>query len=256
MADKKVSELTPLVNVSGDDLLLVVNDPNGTPSSRKVTVGNLFGNVASNVAFTGSSVTITGDLVLGSVNINDQIADRMQVANTIAAINDALSDPEESPLTASINDRMQVANTQALVLNERANTNVLVNDRMQVANTRTLILNERANSDFKLAVAVAAAEADFANTLANLSDASVSNTFVANTLYANGAVSTGTLQIRTKSADVPISNAALLGVASGLVFYSNTYLYVSTDSNTIKRLHFESDFTSVENRLIDLGELP
>jgi len=42
MADKKVSALSAITNLSQDDLLLVVDDPAGTPTSKKVTVGNLF----------------------------------------------------------------------------------------------------------------------------------------------------------------------------------------------------------------------
>jgi len=63
MADKKISELTAITNLSSDDLLLIVNDPAGTPASRKITVGNVFGNVVSetthkaNVINSGTTVT-------------------------------------------------------------------------------------------------------------------------------------------------------------------------------------------------------
>ena len=46
MADKKVSELAAVTSLTGDDLLLVVNDPNGFPASRRITIANVFGNVA------------------------------------------------------------------------------------------------------------------------------------------------------------------------------------------------------------------
>ena len=60
MADKKVSELSAITNLSGDDLLLVVNDPSGTPTSNKVTVSNLFANVVPNVVHKGT-VTARGN---------------------------------------------------------------------------------------------------------------------------------------------------------------------------------------------------
>jgi len=63
MADKKVTELTSITNLSGDDLLLVVNDPSGSPSSNKVTVANMFANVVSETTFK-SSVSINGNLLL------------------------------------------------------------------------------------------------------------------------------------------------------------------------------------------------
>lgn len=81
MADKKVSELTAITNLSGDDLLLVVNDPNGTPDSRKVTVGNLFANVVpetthksrvnfkANTVHSGTVMTVSANVVIGG-NIN------------------------------------------------------------------------------------------------------------------------------------------------------------------------------------------
>jgi hypothetical protein len=77
MADKKVSELNALTNVSGDDLLLVVNDPNGTPESKKVTVSNLFANVVSetthkhrvnfkaNTIYTGTVMTVSANAIFG-----------------------------------------------------------------------------------------------------------------------------------------------------------------------------------------------
>lgn len=46
---KKVSELTELTAVTGDDVLLIIDDPSGTPVSKKVTVANLLGNSSANV---------------------------------------------------------------------------------------------------------------------------------------------------------------------------------------------------------------
>lgn len=63
MADKKVTELTAMTQVAGEDLLLVIDDPSGTPASRKVTVDNLFGNIRSITTLRGnttiSSTTLT-----------------------------------------------------------------------------------------------------------------------------------------------------------------------------------------------------
>jgi len=73
MADKKVSELSAITNLSGDDLLLVVNDPSGTPTSNKVTVSNLFANVVPNVLHKGTvtaraNTTFTGTTMTVSSN--------------------------------------------------------------------------------------------------------------------------------------------------------------------------------------------
>ena len=59
---KKVTELTALNTPAGEDLLLIVDDPSGTPTTKKVTVSNLFGNVAANVVIynnTPANSTIT-----------------------------------------------------------------------------------------------------------------------------------------------------------------------------------------------------
>lgn len=46
---KKVSELTALSSPAGEDLLLIVDDPSGTPVTKKVTVSSLLGNSSANV---------------------------------------------------------------------------------------------------------------------------------------------------------------------------------------------------------------
>ena len=114
MADKKVTELTAITRVSGDDLLLVVNDPLGTPASRKVTLSNFFANVSvdqvytaestfkANTTFSGTKVTMNANLLLGSTNVLDSINDRMQVANT----------------TLLVNDRLQMANVEPAIYTE------------------------------------------------------------------------------------------------------------------------------------------
>lgn len=54
MADKKVSQLTALATTTSDDLLLVVDDPNGTPASKNITVKNFFGAIPANTVFSGA----------------------------------------------------------------------------------------------------------------------------------------------------------------------------------------------------------
>ena len=51
----KISELTAITSLTADDLLMVVNDPNGAPSTNKITVGNLFGNVRVSATFANSA---------------------------------------------------------------------------------------------------------------------------------------------------------------------------------------------------------
>ena len=45
MADKRISGLPSLSSAAREDLLLVVDDPAGTPSNKKVTLTQFFSNV-------------------------------------------------------------------------------------------------------------------------------------------------------------------------------------------------------------------
>jgi len=71
MADKKVTQLTALTAPTQDDLLLIIDDPAGSPVSKKITVGDLLGrtsqvssntiNLASvgDTSFTANNFTVT-----------------------------------------------------------------------------------------------------------------------------------------------------------------------------------------------------
>jgi hypothetical protein len=58
MADRKVTQLPTLTTTAAPDLLLIVDDPNGSPVSKSVTVKNFFGAIPSNTSFNGSTVTL------------------------------------------------------------------------------------------------------------------------------------------------------------------------------------------------------
>ena len=83
------------------------------------------------------------------------------------------------------------------------------------------------------------------NTLAGTTTTISSNTTVSGNLTSTRtATFSGTLHITgdkkfvlsTKSAAPASGNAVSMGLAAGTIFYSNTHLYVVTDSNTIKRV--------------------
>jgi hypothetical protein len=69
MADKKVSQLTALTTTAAPDLLMIVDDPNGTPVSKKITVKNFFGSVPSNTVFS-ANVTVSGNRAQFASNVN------------------------------------------------------------------------------------------------------------------------------------------------------------------------------------------
>jgi hypothetical protein len=59
---KKITELSALAAPAAEDLMVIVDDPSGTPTTKYVTVGNLLGNVSANVVIyngTPANSTIT-----------------------------------------------------------------------------------------------------------------------------------------------------------------------------------------------------
>lgn len=61
MADIKVTGLTALTSLSTDDLLMIVDDPGGTPASKKMTAANFIAGVQANTTLNDlSDVTIAG----------------------------------------------------------------------------------------------------------------------------------------------------------------------------------------------------
>jgi hypothetical protein len=68
MADKKVSQLTSATSAVARDLLMIVTDPTGTPTSKKITTKALFGSVSSNTVFKANT-TMTGHSTLFASNV-------------------------------------------------------------------------------------------------------------------------------------------------------------------------------------------
>ena len=74
MADKKISQLTALSAPATEDLLVIVDDPKGTPVSKQLSLFDLFGNVPGNTSISGTTtlqanVTISGSNTVVSSNV-------------------------------------------------------------------------------------------------------------------------------------------------------------------------------------------
>jgi hypothetical protein len=68
MADKKITQLPVATTAANTDLLLIVNDPVGSPVNKKIEIGDLFGETAQTVVTTldlraSSNATIGGSFV-------------------------------------------------------------------------------------------------------------------------------------------------------------------------------------------------
>ena len=61
MADQKLTALTALTSPSTDDLLYIVDDPLGTPASRKITLANLLGATSGSVILSSTTYLYFGD---------------------------------------------------------------------------------------------------------------------------------------------------------------------------------------------------
>ena len=67
MADKKVTQLTALTVPTKEDVLLIIDDPLGSPISKKITVDNFFG-ATSVLTVNAISITASGTTALGANN--------------------------------------------------------------------------------------------------------------------------------------------------------------------------------------------
>jgi len=91
MADKKVSQLTALTSTASVDLLYVVDDPNGTPLSKKMTIKNFFGAVPSNTVFSArmratGNVTVTCSNTVLISNVHFVGSGKTRVNNMIMTL--------------------------------------------------------------------------------------------------------------------------------------------------------------------------
>ena len=90
MADQKVTELANLTAAASEDVFYVVDDPTGTPASKKITAKNLFGSVPANTTFThfttfnnkvtaaNGVVTLASSTTVGSNNATTVLGAGMQ----------------------------------------------------------------------------------------------------------------------------------------------------------------------------------
>lgn len=88
MADRKITELPALTSPNQKDLLYVVDDPSGTPVSKKISLYNLFGSVPANTSITGT-LTVSGNTTLSGTKTNISSGVVTLGASTSVASNNA-----------------------------------------------------------------------------------------------------------------------------------------------------------------------
>lgn len=291
MADKKVSALTAITDMSSDDLMLVVNDPSGTPASRKITHANFFANVhtvsdfTSNVTISSTKLTLSanttlsGKLVNGSGTVigkNGKIHANNAISNntiTQAMLSGAATGVSNSFLTSTyttnadfqtninaINSQI-IARANLLIQNAQVfQANVIVDSANSSVSTTGVHISNGAIQMFSATGAPsyldlycevnnahrvrlqAPAHAFYTGNIVTTLPTKSGNVATTNSETFTGTTSAENLtvndvfRITTKSSDFSTSNAATESVTAGSIYYSNTYLYVVTDSNTIKRI--------------------
>ncbi|SVD11288.1 uncharacterized protein METZ01_LOCUS364142, partial [marine metagenome] len=97
MADKRISGLPALSSAAREDLLLVVDDPAGTPSNKKVSLTQFFSNVEPEIVFantkalassTNASVIFKGGVAIQeSMKVDDDLTVNANATLNIATIN-------------------------------------------------------------------------------------------------------------------------------------------------------------------------
>jgi hypothetical protein len=92
MADKKVTQLTALTVPTKDDLLLVIDDPLGSPISKKITVDNFFG-ATSTVSVNAISISASGTSTLSANTFTINSVNGLTV-NTGITINSSGADSD------------------------------------------------------------------------------------------------------------------------------------------------------------------
>ena len=168
MADKKITELTELSPGKQGDILPIVDNPTGTPITKKITLANLFGNVGyvtpstdatiapiaglkvtttANIVFTVASSTVTGatisaNALVTSTNTSYQYGILGTSRLDGATANVKVEHAAGKFLVDVSNAASLIANTYGVVI-EFANTGV------RVANTQAfLALAEASTSSF------------------------------------------------------------------------------------------------------------
>jgi len=238
MADKRISGLPSLSSAAREDLLLVVDDPAGTPSNKKVTLTQFFSNVEPEIVFANTK-TLGGSanasvIFKGGVAVNDSIkVDTDLTVNANAIINVVSMTAVHSNVQPGTNATHDLGNTTAgwknayvgiisgdtdsnllLAANTNASANVTftganlhIQSNTIIAGVNTVISSNTTFSGANLVVSVTNTNIDSNATLAGTNTDITSNVTLSG---ANTNIASGNLYI-TSNSTVSGTNTEFIG---------------------------------------------
>lgn len=141
---KKITELDALTAPALVDLLIIEDDPSGSPVTKKITVNNLLnsGLISAN-AYTPATTTVPGVIKVGdqlSINATGFLNTNLNVANTTAHGTIKVGDQLSVNAIGFLNTNLNVANTIAsgtIKVGNQLSVNAtgFLNTNLNVANT-------------------------------------------------------------------------------------------------------------------------
>jgi hypothetical protein len=116
MADKRISGLPAISSAAREDLLLVVDDPAGTPSNKKVSLTQFFSNVEPEIVFANTKALVSSSnaavIFKGGVAIQESMkVDTDLTVNVTATLNIATINSISSGLIGTTNAIYDLGNT-------------------------------------------------------------------------------------------------------------------------------------------------
>jgi len=141
VADTKTTDLTALTSAAAADVLYIVDDPAGSPVSKKITVGNLAGSVASTDLSDTADITYNADTdvsgngwVVDEDDMSSDLATKVPTQQSVKAYADTNFEPLGE--VTAINTQTGTAYTLAL-----ADKGKIVEMNNANANTLTIPTN-------------------------------------------------------------------------------------------------------------------
>ena len=253
MADKRISGLTAMTTISKDDILLVVDDPAGTPTNKKISIEKFFANVEPQIVFanvseasnsTSASVTFRGGIgvskniiVDGNVTVNGvfTLTGNGAITNLSSNITpDTTITYDIGNSTASWKDAyVQKITGHSGALEISANATLSANLTTSGANVHIngTDLTVDANTTIKANLIV---HSDSTNTVINSGNTHItSNTLLAgtNTVISSNLTSSANL---TQTGALSLFNGANLTSNANATFFGNVALGVTSGDGNPK----------------------